>query len=83
MRGRTPLALVALTAALVSCASSTETPSAPTTSTTATAAPDRGPTVFTPLLAGVVAAPMQPGFTPREESAVSPLVLDVMTYAGR
>jgi hypothetical protein len=45
MRGRTCLALVALTAALVSCASSTE--------------------------------------TPREESAVSPLVLDVMTYAGR
>jgi hypothetical protein len=28
-------------------------------------------------------APMQPGFTPRDESAVSPLVLDVMTYAGR
>lgn len=28
-------------------------------------------------------APMQPDFTPREESDVSPLVLDVMTYAGR
>ena len=28
-------------------------------------------------------APMQPGFAPRDESAVSPLVLDVMTYAGR
>jgi hypothetical protein len=28
-------------------------------------------------------APMQPGFTPRDESAVSPLVLDVMTYASR
>ncbi|PXX05178.1 peptidase M23-like protein [Mycolicibacterium moriokaense] len=28
-------------------------------------------------------APMQPNFSPRDESAVSPLVLDVMTYAGR
>jgi len=28
-------------------------------------------------------APMQPGFAPRDESAVSPLVLDVMNYAGR
>ena len=28
-------------------------------------------------------APMQPGFTPRDQSAVSPLVLDVMTYASR
>ena len=28
-------------------------------------------------------APMQPGFTPRDESDVSPLVLDVMTYAGQ
>jgi hypothetical protein len=28
-------------------------------------------------------APMQPGFTPRDESAVSPLVLDVMSYASR
>ena len=28
-------------------------------------------------------APMQPGFTPRDESAVSPLVLDVMSYANR
>lgn len=28
-------------------------------------------------------APMQPDFTPRDESAVSPLVLDVMTYASR
>ena len=28
-------------------------------------------------------APMQPGFTPRDESAVSPLVLDVMSYADR
>jgi hypothetical protein len=28
-------------------------------------------------------APMLPGFTPRDESAVSPLVLDVMSYAGR
>jgi hypothetical protein len=27
-------------------------------------------------------APMQPGFTPRDESAVSPLFLDVMSYAG-
>jgi Peptidase family M23 len=27
-------------------------------------------------------APMQPGFTRRDESAVSPLVLDVMSYAG-
>jgi len=28
-------------------------------------------------------APMQPGFESRDESAVSPLVLDVMSYAGR
>jgi hypothetical protein len=28
-------------------------------------------------------APIQPGFTPRDESAVSPLVLDVMSYASR
>jgi hypothetical protein len=28
-------------------------------------------------------APMQPAFSPRGESAVSPLVLDVMSYAGR
>jgi murein DD-endopeptidase MepM/ murein hydrolase activator NlpD len=28
-------------------------------------------------------APMQPGFTPRDESAVSPLVLDVMSYANQ
>ncbi len=28
-------------------------------------------------------APMQPGFTPHDESAVSPLVLDVMSYASR
>jgi hypothetical protein len=28
-------------------------------------------------------APMQPGFTQRDESAVSPLVLDVMSYASR
>jgi hypothetical protein len=28
-------------------------------------------------------AQVQPGFTPRDESAVSPLVLDVMTYASR
>jgi hypothetical protein len=28
-------------------------------------------------------APMQSSFTPRDESAVSPLVLDVMSYAGR
>ncbi len=28
-------------------------------------------------------APMQPGFTPCDESAVSPLVLDVMSYANR
>jgi hypothetical protein len=27
-------------------------------------------------------APMQPGFAPRDESDVSPLVLDVMSYAG-
>jgi hypothetical protein len=27
-------------------------------------------------------APMQPGFTARDESAASPLVLDVMTYAN-
>jgi len=26
---------------------------------------------------------MQPGFTARDESDVSPLVLDVMTYAGQ
>jgi hypothetical protein len=26
---------------------------------------------------------MQPNFSPRDESAVSPLVLDVMSYAGR
>lgn len=58
MRGRTCSVLVALTAVLVSCESSTETPSAPTTSTTATAAPDLGPTALTPLLAGVVAAPI-------------------------
>jgi hypothetical protein len=58
MRGRTWLAFVALIAVLVSCTSSTETPSAPTTSTTTTAAPDMGPTELTPLLAGVVAAPI-------------------------
>jgi hypothetical protein len=34
-----------------------------------------------PLADGKPAA-MQPGFTPREESNVSPLVLDLMTYAG-
>jgi murein DD-endopeptidase MepM/ murein hydrolase activator NlpD len=28
-------------------------------------------------------APMQPGFTPRDESGVSPLVLDVMSYANQ
>jgi hypothetical protein len=28
-------------------------------------------------------APMQPNLSPRDESAVSPLVLDVMSYAGR
>jgi hypothetical protein len=28
-------------------------------------------------------APMQPGFTSRDESAVSPLVLDVMSYANQ
>ena len=28
-------------------------------------------------------APMQPGFTKRDESGVGPLVLDVMSYAGR
>jgi murein DD-endopeptidase MepM/ murein hydrolase activator NlpD len=28
-------------------------------------------------------APTQPGFTPRDETGVSPLVLDVMTYAGQ
>jgi hypothetical protein len=28
-------------------------------------------------------APMQPGFNPRDESAVSPLVFDVMSYASR
>ena len=28
-------------------------------------------------------APMQPGFTARDESNVMPLDLDVMTYAGR
>ena len=28
-------------------------------------------------------APMQPGFTPRDVSAVSPLVLDVMSYASQ
>ena len=28
-------------------------------------------------------APMQPGFTKHDESAVSPLVLDVMNYASR
>jgi hypothetical protein len=28
-------------------------------------------------------APMQPNFNPRDESAASPLVLDVMSYAGR
>ena len=28
-------------------------------------------------------APMQPGFTARDETDVSPLALDVMTYAGR
>ena len=27
-------------------------------------------------------APMQPGFTARDETNVSPLVLDVMTYAA-
>jgi hypothetical protein len=34
------------------------------------------------LLDDGTAAPMQPGLTPRDETNVSPLVLDVMTYAA-
>lgn len=75
MRGRTCLALVALTGV----------PRHPQRQRLRRQQPppDMGPTVLTPLLAGVVVAPMQSDFTPRDESAVSPLVLDVMTYAGR
>jgi hypothetical protein len=58
MRGCTSVVLVAVAALIVSCTSATETPSAPTTSTTATAEPDRGPSVVTPLLANVLAAPI-------------------------
>jgi hypothetical protein len=58
MRGPTSLALLALTVLMVSCTSSTETPSTPTTSMTTTATPDRGPSVVTPLLASVLAAPI-------------------------
>ena len=60
MRGRcrTSVALLAIAALIVACAPSTETPSAPTTSTTTAAAHDTGPTVVTPLLASVIAAPI-------------------------
>jgi peptidase M23-like protein len=60
MRGRhrTIAVLVGIAALIVSCTSPTETSSAPTTSTTTTAAPDRGPSVVTPLLASVLAAPI-------------------------
>ena len=60
MRGRcrTSPALLAITTLIVSCAPSSETPSAPSTSTTTAAAHDTGPTVVTPLLASVIAAPI-------------------------
>lgn len=58
MRGCTSFVLVGVAALIVSCTSASETPSAPTTSTTATATPERGPTVVSPLLANVVAAPI-------------------------
>jgi hypothetical protein len=60
MRGRyrtTPV-LVGIATLIVSCTSSTETSSAPMTSTTTSATPDRGPSVVTPLLASVLAAPI-------------------------
>ena len=41
-----------------------------------------GQDALDPLLDGAP-APLQPGFAVRDESDVSPLVLDVMTYAGR
>jgi hypothetical protein len=60
MRGhyRTTPVLVGIAALIVSCTSSTETSSAPMTSTTTSATPDRGPSVVTPLLASVLAAPI-------------------------
>jgi hypothetical protein len=60
MRGhcRTSVALLAIATLIVSCAPSSETPSAPSTSTTTAAALDTGPTVVTPLLASVIAAPI-------------------------
>jgi Peptidase family M23 len=58
MRGQTSVMLLAIAALTVACTSSTETPSAPTTSTTSPAVTDPGPTVVTPLLASVIAAPI-------------------------
>ena len=60
MRGRcrTSVTLLAIATLIVSCAPSSETPSAPSTSTTTAAAHDTGPTVVTPLLASVIAAPI-------------------------
>jgi Peptidase family M23 len=58
MPGRTALTLVLLAALIVSCTNSAETPSTPTTSTSNSAVGERGPTVLTPLLASVVAAPI-------------------------
>ncbi|HEX4586948.1 MAG TPA: M23 family metallopeptidase [Mycobacterium sp.] len=56
MRGRTSVALVAIAVLTVACVPPTQTPSAPTASTTT--ARDTGPTVVTPLLANVIAAPI-------------------------
>jgi hypothetical protein len=60
MRGlcRTSVTLLAIATLIVSCAPSSKTPSAPSTSTTTAAAHDTGPTVVTPLLASVIAAPI-------------------------
>lgn len=56
MRGRTWLVLWAIAALTVACVPPTQTPSAPTASTTA--ARDTGPSVVTPLMANVIAAPI-------------------------
>jgi hypothetical protein len=50
--------LLGIAALTVACMPSPENPSAPKTSTTTSAAPDAGPTVVTPLLAGVIAPPI-------------------------
>jgi hypothetical protein len=63
----------AIAALSVACTSPTETPSASTTSRPVSTAPETGLTALSPLL---------PGFAPRDESAVSPLVLDVMSYGN-